>query len=491
MQDKIFWAVVFGFILGVLTRSFILVNFYSALFVGVIGVLILLLSFTVVRNRWVIVLAVFLVLFSLGILRFNSGEKALPWYFESKVEQEVSLTGVLIDEPQIRETNQKVAVLVREGADKTKILITTDFTNEYKYGDKVSFTGKLQKPENFETDQGKEFDYINYLGKDDIQYLVYYPEIQVGGGGYGNPIKSALFSAKQKFLKVIKLSIYEPESLLMGGLILGERASFSAEMRERFINTGTIHIVALSGYNVSIVADWIMRLFSFLPRNMGFGAGILGIILFVIMAGGQSTAVRAGIMAILVLIARATGRTYDVARGLALAGVIMILINPYVLRYDVSFQLSFIATVAVIYLAPKFETSRHFTWITKKFELRNIIATTCAAYLFVLPFILYKMGNLSLTALPANFLILPFIPPTMILGFITGFIGLLWWPLAVPFGYLSYGLLHYELKVIEILANIPFSSFTIPNFPLILVLAIYAYFIYRLFGRSIKGFFVE
>src|SRR6185295_15525305 len=131
------------------------------------------------------------------------------------------------------------------------------------------------------------------------------------------------------------------------------------------------------------------------------------------------------------------------ARALILALVFMILLNPFVLVYDVSFQLSFIATVAVIFLAPRIE--KYFMWVTDKFQMRDIVTVTCAAYIFVAPFILYKMGNFSLVALPANILILPFIPFTMMLGFLTGFVGLISYILSVPVGFISYLFLHYEL----------------------------------------------
>ena len=275
----------------------------------------------------------------------------------------------------------------------------------------------------------------------------------------------------------------------MGGLILGEKAPFSQDFTQKFVDTGTIHIVALSGYNVTIVAEWIMKVFVFLPRHLGIGIGIFTILLFIIMTGASSTAIRAGVMAILALIARATGRNYDVARALILAAVFMIILNPYVLVFDVSFQLSFLATIGVIFLAPKIE--KYFTWVTKRFQLRDIVSVTVAAYIFVMPFILYKMGNLSLVALPANVLILPFIPFTMLLGFITGGLGLIWYIFAVPAGFLSFLFLHYELAIINFFASLPFASFAVPNFPLLITVAIYAYFIYRLFGRNIKKVFID
>ena len=109
------------------------------------------------------------------------------------------------------------------------------------------------------------------------------------------------------------------------------------------------------------------------------------------------------------------------------------------------------------FLLPKLKNI--FLWVPDYFKLRDIISVTCAAYVFVLPFILYKMGNLSFVALPANFLVLPFIPFTMILGFLTGFAGFVSHTLAVPLGFLSYLFLRYELAVINFLHTSPLPHF--------------------------------
>jgi len=487
MQDRIFFATCFGFIFGVLLRSLVSLNLYTSIFIGVLATALFLIFTLTSKQKWGVIFAVFLLSFSLGVLRFHVADTDAPEVFEFKIEAVASFVGVIVDEPDNRENNQKLTVEVKEDNAKTKVLITTNFGENFRYGDEISFSGKIKKPENFITDQGKNFDYINFLRKDGIFYLMNYGNIEIISRGHGNFLKSFLFSIKEKFLEKMNVAIPAPENLLMGGLILGEKASFSQELRQDFINTGTIHLVALSGYNITIVAEWFMKLFSFLPKNLGIVMGIFAILFFVLMTGGSSTAVRAGVMATLALIARATGRNYDVARALVVAGIIMILLNPFVLVYDVSFQLSFIATVAVIFLAPKFE--KYFMWVTPKLGLRDIVSVTSAAYIFVLPFILYKMGNLSLVALPANILVLPLIPLTMLLGFITSFLGFIWYILAVPAGFVSYLILHYELGVIGFLADVPFSAFTIPNFPLWLTILIYVYFVYKLFGRNIKEFF--
>lgn len=489
MRDRIFYAICFGFIFGVLLRSLVFVNLYFAILLSVISVALFLFFTLISKNKWGVIASVFILTFCFGILRFHLADVSAPNVFESQVGQKASFSGKIIDEPSIKEKNQQLILQTKVAGNTTEILLSTDLDGDYKYGDEINISGKLEKPSNFITDQGKEFDYVNYLRKDGIIYVMSYPKIEVISRGNGNFIKSALFFVKEKFLEKINSIIVNPENLLMGGLILGEKSSFDQALRQSFVNTGTIHIVALSGYNVTIVAEWIMKLFIFLPKNLGIGIGIFAILLFILMTGGSSTAIRAGIMATLALIARATGRNYDVARALILAGVFMILLNPFVLVFDVSFQLSFFATVAVIFLAPRIE--KYFLWVPDFFKLRDIISVTCAAYIFVFPFILYKMGNFSLVALPANVLILPLIPFTMMLGFLTGFAGLIWYIFAIPFGYISYLFLHYELGVISFFSNLPFAAFSFSNFPLILTIAIYVYFVYRIFGRNISNFFSE
>ncbi len=481
MLDRIFYSACLGFILGVLLRSFVFINLQQVLLLGLVASgLVLFFSF-ISFHKWGAAVSVFFLLFSFGILRFHVADKPLPQIFESQVGQKVSLSGIIVDEPDVKETNKKITVQAKLEGEEIKILVTINQNNDLKYGDQINFSGKLEKPENFVTDQGKTFDYVNYLRKDGVLYVMDYPKVELVSRGNGNKVKSLLFATKDSFLKKMNLAIPKPESTLMGGLILGEKSAFSQDLRQSFINTGTIHIVALSGYNVTIVAEWIMKLFGFLPTNFATGAGVFSIMLFILMTGGSSTAIRAGIMASLALVARTTGRDYDVARALLLAGIFMLIFNPSILVYDVSFQLSFIATLAVILLAPRIE--KYFMWIKWKW-LRDIVSITFAAYVFVLPFILYKMGNLSLVALPANVLILPFIPATMLSGFLAGLAGFIAPVAALPFVYLSYGLLHYELSVVGFFTNLPMAAVVIKNFPLVITILIYVLFAYFLWKRK-------
>ena len=408
-----------------------------------------------------------------------------PKVLESQVGLAQNFQGKIVEEPDVRQTNQLLTVEI--SSSPTKVLISTDLSQSFKYGETINFTGKLKKPDNFLTDQGKTFDYINYLRKDNILYVMSYPQIQIISEGNGNIFKNTLFSFKEKFLDKINYLIPNPESIFAGGLMFGEKSDFDKTMKQNFVDTGMIHLVTLSGYKITMIAGWFVALFSFLPLGTAIGMGIVAIWCFVLMTGGIASAIRAGIMASLALVARATGRNYDVARALILTAVIMIMLNPFVLVFDASFQLSFIGTIAIIFFVPKIE--KYFLWVPKRFYLREIVTMTFAIYIFVAPFILYDMGNFSFVTLPANILIMPFFPATIIFGFLTGFVGLLSNFLAVPFAYISYYLLHYQLWVINLFAGFSFATFTMSNFSFILTLLIYVYFTYLLFWKNIKSFF--
>src|SRR3989344_9389108 len=243
MRDKVFYISCFGFVFGVLLRSFIFLNFYLTVLLGMLALSLLLFFIFISKNKWGVLVSVFILVFSFGIFRFHIADKPASDVFESQVNHKVYFLGKIIDEPSIAENNQKLTVEIRTEKNKTTILTILNRDADCEDGDEINLQGQLEKPENFITDQGKVFDYVNYLRKDGIFYVIRYPEIKIVSHGNGNTIKSALFSVKETFLRKMNLVIREPESLLMGGLILGEKSSFNESLRQSFVDTGTIHIV--------------------------------------------------------------------------------------------------------------------------------------------------------------------------------------------------------------------------------------------------------
>lgn len=403
-----------------------------------------------------------------------------PPSYDNTIGKTIILQGIVSEDPDIRLKNKHLIVKLKN--QDINILVFVGREVEVNYGDYITAQGILEEPENFITVSGKEFNYKRYLANKDIYYIIKNADIKIVSIGNGSQIKSLLYKLRNSFIKNINKVIPLPESDLANGLILGVKGGFDEDMNSKFISTGTIHIIALSGYNVSIVAEGVMKTFSLIFSQMiSIIFGILIILLFIIMTGASSTAIRAGIMAIIMLLGKMTGRKYMAGRALIIAALLMVAYDPRVLS-DMSFQLSFVATGGVLFLTSK--TLSWFKIIPLRFGLREMVASTIAATISVLPILLYLTGVLSLVSLPANFLILLLIPTVMLFIFITGIFGFISPLLAIPFGYITYLMLLYILSIIHLLGTLPFASITIQSFPLLLTISIYAFLLWWVFGST-------
>ncbi len=277
-----------------------------------------------------------------------------------------------------------------------------------------------------------------------------------------NSITSYLYQIKRQLVTVLEKTLGEPHAALAAGLVVGEKAALGKDLLNDFRIVGLIHIVVLSGYNITIVGDALRKLLSFLPRVWGITIGGMGISLFGILVGGGATVVRSCFMAGVALSADLIRRDYSVIRALVFAGLIMIIQNPLILLHDPSFQLSFLATLGLILLASPIE--KRLGFIPEKFGLRGIVASTLATQIFVSPFILYMMGQISIIGMVVNILVLPFIPVTMLFVSLTGFLGMIYLPLGQIVAWGTYLLLSYELFMVGHFARLPFAAVHIPAF---------------------------
>ncbi len=424
-------------------------------------------------------IAIVFILIIVACVRYFYFTPKPPQFYIDAVGRKVTLVGMVMDSPDVREWNARIEV--KPKGEEVSVLAIVPTDTEVSYGDTVKVTGLLTTPENFMGQNGREFNYVNYLANKDIYFIIEKANVEVQSRGGGNSLIRVLYKFRDSFEKNIANLIPLPESSLMNGVILGSKGGFSSGEKQEFITTGTIHIIALSGYNVTIVAEGVMKFFGFLIGGaLSIWLGIVTVILFVLLAGAQATAVRAGIMAFLALFARATGRTYDAGRGLVIAGLLMVAYDPRVIS-DISFQLSFLATIGIIFFSPKVALWVRF--ITPKLGLREIVATTLAANIIVLPLLLYTTGIFSFVSLPANVLILPLMPYIMFGGFITGMLGYLSHIIALPFAYVSYIMLKYVLIVIHYFAILPFASATIKQFPLWGTVLLYVFIFWYIFRK--------
>ena len=406
------------------------------------------------------------------------------------LKQSVIGQGVVSEDPSTTETGQVIILNVLSKPDcllGLSIRIKTKLYPKFHYGDLVNFHGNLSAPFNFKSGTGRTFDYQGYLAKDDIFYEIKSGTVELvlnqvtnmtSFADFGDFITSMLFKIKRGFVNNLDMVLGEPHSALAAGLVVGEKSALGKDLLNDFRTVGLIHIVVLSGFNITVVADAMRRLLSRLPRVWGIAIGGIGMVLFCILVGGGATVMRSCFMASIGLIGNLIRRDYNVTRALVFAGLLMLIQNPTILLHDPSFKLSFLATLGLILLASPIEKLLWF--IPERFEMRGIFAATISTQIFVSPFILYMMGQLSLIGVFANILVLPFIPVTMLAVFLTGSFGFL--PLYISavasqfFGWIAHLLLTYELLIVQNFAKIPFASITFPQFSFWWVVGFYTLF---------------
>ncbi len=460
MRASYIYSAVFGFLLGILWQSVLNLNTTFVVFLVILGFfLLVILRF---NNKGIeSIIFIVLVIFSMviGVVRMqvaqevnNSNKSALNYL----VGEIVDFKAVIVDEPDKRERNILLTVKSERGF---KVLVKASVYGKYNYGDTIRVVGKLGRPQNFiNKDNGKEFDYVGYLAKDGVHYIIKSYKITTISESKGFDIKARLFSIKRRYLDSLNSLIPEPQSALAGGITVGSRRALGQDLTEAFRNTGLIHIVVLSGFNITVIIIFLLRVLSWLPRVISYSFVGLMVILFAILTGADAPVVRASAMGILGVLALTLRRTYAITRALIIVASIMVFWNPYILVKDIAFQLSVVATLGLIYISP------HITsCLSKKlpFWLSEIIGTTISAQIAVSPLLLFYMNKLSVVAVLVNVLVLPIIPLAMLVTFLAGFIGMFYTPIALPFAFGAHVMLSYVIWVVEVFNKLPFSTLSI------------------------------
>jgi competence protein ComEC len=486
MKALVFYTIVIGFGSGILARSFTAVGSGEMILVLLLASALLILGYA--RNRpltsTLFITSIFLLACVCGGVRLHVAESEVS-PLSGEIGETRTLRGVVVREPDRRA--ESVHLFIRDDDTGALFLAFGDPFVEVSYGERVEVQGMLNLPEVFETDTGRVFDYPAYLKARGVREVMYRAQVLPISSEHGNSIIAGLITLKHGFMNVLEQSISEPALGLGEGILLGVKQALGGELEEVFRTVGIIHIVVLSGYNIMIVAESVMRFLGlfFFPRTRLF-MGILVIILFALMVGLSATVVRASIMSMLVLVARTFGRTYAILRALSLAGVLMVLINPYLLAFDPGFQLSFLATLGLILLAPELE--KRMSKVPEMYGVRGYLASTVGTQLFVLPLLLFSMGTLSLVSVIANVLVLPAVPVAMLMTFLTGTLGSIVPLFGIALGFVTQGLLMYIVIVAETLSIVPLASLTVPPFPwwgMCVLMFLVVYLTYTLMKRSL------
>jgi len=386
--------------------------------------------------------------------------------FSRYYDQEINLQGIIINEPEQRINQQKFEFKTEDISGK--ILITTELYPKYHYGDKLEIFGKLIEPAVFD-----DFDYQQYLAKDKIYLVSYSPQIKLLDKNQASQFKQIIFNFKDRLRDVIEQVLLPPQSSVLKAVFLGDKFGLSNELKDKLNISGTRHIVAISGMHMIIMTQILLflALGIGLWRKHAFYFVVILLVLYIIMIGAPASAVRAGIMAGLLLFSQKIGRLRSAGRAVVFAATIMLIINPLLLKSDVGFQLSFMATLSIIYLKPILD-KKTANWLNP-FRIKDILTMTLAAQLGTLPLLIFHFGRLSLISPLANLLIVPLLPVIMTLGTALVFSGLIWIFLAKIIAWPAWFLLSYIIKVINYLSAVPLASIEFRSFSIIFFIIYY------------------
>lgn len=469
-RDKLFFLTCLSFIFSLGLFSLIPINF------KVIGVFLLLFLFSLFFKKYFFTLLFLFLGFFLGTIAiYLNNYKINPSVIAFYNNDYAVFEGVVSQEPDSREAKQRLTIktsqLLSPDIKKIngKVLVTANLYPQYQYGDKLEISCQLKMPEKIE-----DFDYDKYLSRYNIYSLCYYPKIKFLEHTKANFFYYYIYKVKNYFVFRLNKILSEPQASFLAGLLIGARKSIPADLTEVFRITGTTHIIAVSGFNITIIVNLFAIIFIKylpLPRKASFALVLLAIFVFVIITGAPASIIRAALMGCLVLIAQYLGRLSKIANTLIFSAVVMLIVNPKILIYDAGFQLSFLATIGLVYLTPILE--KYFCWLPEKFTLQESITTTMAAIVMTLPLILFSFGNLSIIAPISNLLILPFIPIAMAFGFLAGIVALFSIKLGAILGWLVWLVLTYMIKVLELLSRIPYAYIKIENFSVFLLIGSY------------------
>ncbi len=427
--------------------------------------------------RWP--LAVLLCL-GLGGLRYQLSRPAFDASFIATYNDQGAATveGVVADAPDVRDTyvNLRVSTesLRQPGQTAPRpvhglVLVAAPRYSEtrrqatgaaeFQYGDRVSVSGQLIAPPEFES-----FSYKDYLARQDIYALMQGRGVTFIAARQGHPLLQALFDFKAHALAVLAQIFPEPHAALLSGILLGVDSNLPADIKDAFSATGTSHIIAISGFNIAIIAG----IFALLANRL-FGArygalvAILGIALYTVLVGASASVVRAAIMGSLALVAQRLGRRVQGLNTLAVAVFAMTLLAPETL-WDVGFQLSVGATLGLVLYAEPLEAgvkNLAARFIASERAERvaalagELILLTVAAQITTLPLMAYYFRSVSLISLIANLLILPPQPALMVLAGVALILGLITLPLGTLAAWLAWPFSAYTLALVQLLAKAP------------------------------------
>ncbi len=361
------------------------------------------------RAKW---FGLFILMFIFGLFRYAQSEipKNIPTVRE-RTGSMLRIEGDVIAEPAISSKSQQVTIGHVRVVDESlfgNVLVSISKDQSIVYGDHLTFACSMQIPRPF-----SGFAYDRFLQAKGVFALCRFPHNLDRVASKQFSIAGSILSFKHQIITKMKQIFPEPHASFLFGLVFGGNIGLDKDIQNDFAKTGTSHILAASGFNVSLFTfvffGWVIQ---YLGRKRGAIATLILLGAYVIMAGATAAVVRAAVFGVVLLTGSVIGRRAHVLNALLFTASLMLFYNPRWLLDDVGFQLSFVAFAAIMFVAPRIEERLEF--IPDRFGIRDALAGSLSAILLTLPIMLWQFGSVSLTAPFANVFVLPLLPFLML-----------------------------------------------------------------------------
>lgn len=483
-KNKTFLAFCFSFIAGAGVFSWFnwregyTLYFYGALFI--VGCVVIIFW----RDQFYRFIGLCLLFFTFGAWRFlvtvpDCGDPAALCFYNGK---SVAVRGIIAGEPdrRIEATYYTVAAENYRG----RALVKMRNYPEYQYGERVAFACAAEAPRNRDD---SAFRYDKYLARMGVWSVCSYPNV-ISAPLNERPslfvfLMESILGFKGLIADRINRLWPEPAASFVAGILYGSKSGLPKELSDNFSRTGITHIIAVSGFNITIIAAVLMSILitAGLWRRQAYWVVIVAVILFVVFSGLSASATRAAAMGIVVLTGQYLGRLSRMGTTLIFTAAVMMLANPYVLLWDAGFQLSFLATLGLVYVSPILNAvipnARNDSTMKMMGIIREPLVSTLSAIIATAPLVMYQFGRLSLVAPLVNILVLWIIPWLMLIGFLAVTASFVFFPLGQLIAWVGSAGLGYVMMTATFFGRRWWSAF---NFALPWwgVLGLYAPLIY-------------
>lgn len=486
MKDFPVIKITIAFITGILLFPAVKINLLLVVILSSITIILFAYSSTQkVFNKYSSVLSLFLIVIIIGI--GNILAELNTRHFNSTIselylEKNVVITGKIRQIELKRESEiifyvdaekfsyqdttiyDQITVLCKLRVDSKDL---EKFYEKVKPGNDINFACSYLKARN-KRNPG-EFDYDKYLKSKGITGIVTIKEAsdyQITANSY-NIFENVIFQARKFVDEKINLLHSKKTSALLRGLLLADRREINEETKTQFINSGVIHVLAVSGLHVGFIAFIFFFLFGRLNIYLRSGLTIAGLLVFMFITGIPPSVFRATIMAIVIIVAFFTNRSTNIFNSLAIAALIILVIDPAEI-YSPGFQLSFSAVLAIGIFYPPLSQTIYKLQIKNKIinYLLLFMCVSIAAQIGTLPFVLIYFGKISVIGLFVNLIVIPAIGLIISLALTSILFSVL-----LPFiaGYYSSTndfVTMSLLKIIEYSGNLSFSKIDVINYSL-------------------------